>query len=143
MRAAATALRFLGPLSFAQAAPPASPTTKATRAKVRYDGSVRLRLMLVLLVSACSRAPTTPAPPPAHPVGSFDGQSLYEDRDGGFLVIADGGIVAQRSDGGAWQPVASAGRRIQLDDGSYWVRLGFAAGAEEPRAHWISPAHGR
>jgi hypothetical protein len=96
--------------------------------------------MVVLL--ACSRAPTPPAPPPARPLGSIDGQSLYEERDGGFLVIADGGVVMKKSDGG-WQPLATGGRRIQLDDGSYWVSLGFAAGAEEARAHWISPAHGQ
>jgi hypothetical protein len=96
--------------------------------------------MVVLL--ACSRAPTAPAPAPPPAVGSFDGQPLYEDRDGGFLVIADGGVVASRG-GGGWQPMAPGGRRIQLEDGSYWLRLGFATDGDEPRAHWISPAHGK
>src|SRR4051812_19699650 len=97
MRAAAMALRLWGPASLAQATPPPRPTAKARRSNVRYDGSVRLCGMAVLLVSACSRAPTAPAPPPPHPVGSFDEQPLYEDRDGGFLVIADGGVVLSKN----------------------------------------------
>ena len=72
-------------------------------------------------------------------MGRIDGQPLYPDPDGG-ISLADGGTVLQRR-GAGWQPVAPPGRRIELDDGSYWVTLGFTTDGEEARPRWVPPAH--
>ncbi len=105
----------------------------------------RLWGALALGLCSCARAPVPVVAPVVSPrpsVGNIDGEPLFRGGDGGSLVVVDGGAVLQRS-GAGWEPVSPPGRRISLDDGSYWVALGFTTDGASPRSRWIAPAHPR
>jgi hypothetical protein len=108
-----------------------------------YDDSVRPWCVVILAMTGCARAPEPPPSAPPRPVvGHLDGEPLYA-ADGGLLVLGDGGAVAGRGPSG-WKPLTPPGRRLELDDGSYWVALGFAASSDAPpELRWVMPAHAR
>jgi hypothetical protein len=107
-----------------------------------YDDSMRPWCVVMVALYGCARAPEPPRGPPRKVVGHLDGEPLYA-ADGGVLVLGDGGAVAGRGPSG-WRPLTPPSGRLELDDGSYWVALGFAAsGAARPEARWVMPAHAR